>query len=290
MKRIFILVALSFFLCLTASAFQGGGGESTRKRSSKKKEATKKKSSGATSANTTPPRPPAAPGVSLKKAPPQPSTSVSRESNGVITGAISYSGPPPELRPIDTSAEPACNPSGLLVEDLIVTNGRLANVFVYVKSGTNLNGVAYRPATPVILDQSQCRFMPHVFGLATNQTLQIRNSDQAIYNVHPTPRKNPEWNMTQRAGAEPLITQFTYPEVMIPIKDNIHPWMRAYVGVLPHPFFAVSREDGSFRIERLPAGRYTIAAWHERLGEQILYDVAISSGEVKVLTFSFAQR
>jgi hypothetical protein len=200
-------------------------------------------------------------------------------------GVISYSGASPQRLRIDTSADPVCN-AELFVENLVVTNGRLANVFVYVRTGTGLVADLTVSSSPVILDQNRCRFVPHVLGIQKNQTLQIWNSDATSHNVHFTPKNNPEWNMTQPAGGKPLTTQFHWNEVMIPVKNNQHPWMKAYVGVLPHRFFAVSKKDGTFKIEGLQPGQYTIVAWHERLGEQRM-DVTISSGEVKVLNFSF---
>lgn len=193
---------------------------------------------------------------------------------GTVIGVIAYNGAPPAPKKIDTSADPACgtaNPN-LTTEDTIVKDGKLANVFVYVKDGTTADGTKvgdYTFAVPgdaVALDQKGCHYVPHVMGLQTNQKLRITNSDPTQHNVHPTPKSNPEWNQTQANGAAPIEKTFARAEVLIPVKCNQHPWMKSYVGVLKHPFFAVSAEDGSFTIKGVPPGTYTIAAWHEKGG------------------------
>lgn len=268
-SKIRSLVWLIIFLLATSSVSlgQGGGGEKTNPKSPKNENRS----------------------VSPKKLPPSVAKSVRHGGDGVITGTISYYGPPPQRLRIDTSADPACNATALFVENLIVTNGRLANVFVYVKTGTGLDvSPSTSPSSPVILDQNRCRFVPHVLGIQKNQALQIWNSDATTHNVHFTPKNNPDWNMSQPSGGQPLTTQFHWAEVMIPVKNNQHPWMKAYVGVLTHPFFAVTHKDGTFRIEGLPPGEYTIGAWHERLGEQTIANISVGAGESKALNFTFS--
>ncbi|HKO96255.1 MAG TPA: hypothetical protein VJU86_04645 [Pyrinomonadaceae bacterium] len=193
---------------------------------------------------------------------------------GTVTGVIAFNGAVPAPKKIDTSADPACgtaNPN-LSTEDTVVKDGKLANVFVYVKDGTTADGTKvgdYTFTTPsdvVTLDQKGCHYVPHVMGLQTNQKIKITNSDPTQHNVHPTPKSNPEWNQTQANGAAPIEKTFARAEVLIPVKCNQHPWMKSYVGVLKHPFFAVSAEDGTFTIKGVPAGTYTVAAWHEKGG------------------------
>jgi hypothetical protein len=100
-------------------------------------------------------------------------------------------------------------------------------------------------------------------GVQVNQKVSITNSDKTQHNVHPTPKQNPEWNQTQAIGAAPIEKTFARPEVLIPVKCNQHPWMKAYIGVMRTPFFAVSAEDGTFTISGVPAGTYTVVAWRE---------------------------
>ncbi len=149
-------------------------------------------------------------------------------------------------------------------------DGKLANVFIYIKDGTVESGgkkVAdftwATPNTAVQLDQNGCHYAPHVLGIQVNQKLSITNSDQTQHNVHPTPKLNPEWNQTQAIGAAPIEKTFARPETLIPVKCNQHPWMKAYIGVMRTPFFAVSGADGAFKISGVPAGTYTVVAWRE---------------------------
>lgn len=197
-----------------------------------------------------------------------------KPDDGSVTGAIAYNGTPPAPKKIDTSADAVCgqaNPN-LSTEDTAVKDGKLANVFVYIKDGTTADGTKVgdysftTPATAVTLDQKGCHYVPHVLGIQTNQKLSITNSDPTQHNIHPTPKSNPEWNQTQPNGAAPIEKSFARAEVLIPVKCNQHPWMKSYVGVLKHPFFAVSAEDGTFTIKGVPAGAYTVAAWHEKGG------------------------
>jgi plastocyanin len=170
-----------------------------------------------------------------------------------------------------------------------MTNGQLANAFVYVKGGELDRFVFEVPGASVVIDQQQCQFTPRVVGIQTGQTLTFLNSDPTTHNVHPAPRVNAEWNRMQAEYGTPIETRFTRPETLIPIKCNQHPWMRAYVGVLSHPFFAVSSEDGSFSIAGLPPGDYALVAWHETRGEQTA-TFSMRSGEAKSVDFVFGMK
>ncbi len=190
---------------------------------------------------------------------------------GTISGVISYNGTAPAAKKIDTTADAACgkaNPN-LTTEDTIVKDGKLANMFVYIKEGTADGGKKVgdytwsTPTTAVQLDQKGCHYSPHVLGVQTNQKLSITNSDQTQHNIHPTPKLNPEWNQTQPNGAPPIEKTFTRAEVLIPVKCNQHPWMKAYIGVMKTPFFAVSAANGTFEIKGVPPGTYTVVAWKE---------------------------
>jgi len=192
-------------------------------------------------------------------------------AKGTVAGVIAYNGTPPAPKKIDTSADPVCgqkNPN-LSTEETVVKDGKLANTFVYIKDGTATDGTKIgdytwpTPSSAVTLDQNGCHYRPHVLGIMTNQKLTITNSDPTQHNIHPQPKNNPEWNQTQPNGAPPIEKTFARSEILIPVKCNQHPWMKAYIGVLKHPFFAVSGEDGTFTIAGVPAGTYTVAAWHE---------------------------
>jgi hypothetical protein len=132
----------------------------------------------------------------------------------------------------------------------------------------------------VVLDQRGCRFVPRVVVLRAGQTLQVKNSDPVTHNVHPMPRNNRDWNQQQAPGAPDLLRRFARPEVMIPVKCDIHSWMRTWIAVLDHPYFATTGPGGEFRIEGVPAGRHVLAAWHETLGEQTR-EVSAGAAEVE---------
>jgi plastocyanin len=218
---------------------------------------------------------------------------------GSVTGAIAYNGAAPAPKKIDTSADPVCgqrNPN-LATEDTVVTNGKLANVFVYIKDGTTSTGKKIgdyawdTPSTSAVLDQNGCHYRPHVLGLMTGQKLSITNSDPTQHNIHPTPKNNPEWNQTQPNGAPPIEKTFKQAEVLIPVKCNQHPWMKSYIGVLKHPFFAVSAEDGTFTIKGVPPGTYTVAAWHEggATGTEKTMQVTVAANGSAKADFSFGE-
>jgi hypothetical protein len=189
----------------------------------------------------------------------------------VVTGTIRFAGKKPAPKLIDMSEEPACVEAhhGKAYDESLVVNrkGALANAFIYVKSG--LEGKTFEtPADPVTIDQSGCWFRPRVMGIQTGQVLKVVNSDPVTHNIHPMAQINREWNHSQGAGDPPLARKFLKPEIMVPVKCNIHSWMHAFIGVLAHPYFAVSGDDGSFEIKNLPPGTYTIAVWQEKLGTQ----------------------
>jgi plastocyanin len=208
---------------------------------------------------------------------------------GVLTGTIKFTGKRPLRKPIDMSDDPACVEAhhGRPYDESVVINknSTLANVFVYLKSG--LEGKEFAiPAEPVTIDQHGCWFQPRVLGIQTGQTLRVVNSDPVTHNIHPLAQVNREWNHSQGQGDAPLARRFLKPEIMIRVKCNIHSWMRAYIGVVNHPYFAVSSEDGSFKIGNIPPGDYVVEAWHETLGAQQQKITIPASGETAA-SFSF---
>jgi plastocyanin len=207
-----------------------------------------------------------------------------------IHGRVRFEGALPSARRISMASEEACealHKEPVYDEKIAVDRKRgLANVFVSVKSG--LEGKAFAPVeNAVVLDQRGCRFVPRVVALRQGQTLQVKNSDPVTHNVHPMPRENRDWNQQQAAGAPDLLKRFARPETMIPVKCDIHSWMRSWIAVIDHPYFAVTDASGGYRIEGLPRGRYVLSAWHEALGEQTLEVELTQSSEV---SFEFRAR
>jgi hypothetical protein len=173
---------------------------------------------------------------------------------------------------------------GLERQPVKVTDGGVADVLVYVKSG--ISGTYPPPAEPVLLDQQGCDYTPHMLGMVAGQQLKIRNSDDTLHNIHPRPTVNQEFNVGQpRKGMESTKT-FDKPEQLIPVGCDVHPWMRAYISVLPHPFFAVTKEDGTFEIKGLPAGEYEVEAAHGRL-KTAVGKVSVKDGEAAKLDLAY---
>jgi hypothetical protein len=217
---------------------------------------------------------------------------------GTVSGAVAFTGTPPTPKKIDSSADPACgsaNPN-LVTEDTMVKDGKLANVFVYVKDGAAADGTKigdYTFTTPgdaVTLDQKGCQYVPHVLGLQVNQKFRVTNSDPTQHNIHPNPTTNPGWNQTQPNGAAAIEKTFARHEVLIPVKCDQHPWMKSYVAVVKHPFFAVTGADGTFVIKGLPPGKYTVAAWHEKggaKGTEKTMEVTVAANGTAKADFTF---
>lgn len=198
-----------------------------------------------------------------------------------VKGQVRFKGKAPAAKRISMDAEEACqglHKTPVFEEKVLVDKkGGLANVFVYIKGG--FEGKTFAPAPQsVVLEQRGCQFIPRVVALRTGQTLTVRNSDPVSHNVHPMPKNNRDWNQQQAPQAEDLKRRFGFAEVMIPVKCNIHAWMKSYIGVLDHPFYAVSDGGGAFTIDGLPAGEYVLAGWHETLGE-VTQRIAVKKGD-----------
>ncbi|MBI4398144.1 MAG: carboxypeptidase regulatory-like domain-containing protein [Candidatus Omnitrophica bacterium] len=208
---------------------------------------------------------------------------------GTVTGKITFEGTAPAPQPIAMSADPFCegaHAEAAASESVVVnSNGTLKNVFVYVKEG--LEGQTFdAPKEAVVFDQSNCIYKPHVFGVMTAQPIEILNSDSTLHNVHAVTEKNKSFNFAMPIKGMKMKKSFDQPEVMVKFKCDVHPWMNAYVGVLPYPFYSVSGEDGTFKIENLPSGTYTIETWHEKYGTQT-QQVIVAEGETKTADFSY---
>jgi plastocyanin len=201
-----------------------------------------------------------------------------------INGTVKFDGMAPKQAKIDMSQDPACKGMNE-AESIVVDSGDLANVFVYVKDGLGARTFDV-PATPVVLDQSGCKYHPHVLGVMAGQTVQIKNDDMTTHNIHPTPKDNREWNESQPPSSAPLEKNFAREEIMLPVKCNQHPWMKMYINVVKSPFFAVTDKSGKYEIKGLPPGDYTIAFVQEKLGEQD-QKVTVGPKDTKTVDQSF---
>ena len=190
---------------------------------------------------------------------------------GTVSGKINFTGTAPANEQISMAADPTCASlhSGPVFAETVIanSNGTLKNVFVYVKEG--LEGKTFpAPTTPVTIDQKGCQYHPHVFGIQVGQPLEIINSDSTLHNVHSLANQSKQFNLGMPIQGMKLSKKFENPEVMVKFKCDVHPWMSAHIGVLSHPYYGVSGDEGTFEIKDLPAGTYTIEAWHEKYGTQ----------------------
>ena len=190
------------------------------------------------------------------------------EGIGSIRGRIISAGGASTQEEVNSSADPVCSAHGPIYsqEKVVSANGGVRYSFVYLKAG--IKGNFPVPQQPVVVDQKGCAYEPHVMGLQVNQPLEILNSDSTLHNVHAIPQTNTPFNVGMPLQGMKSSKKFSRPEVMVKIKCDVHPWMSAYVGVLEHPFFSVTDENGSFVINNVPAGHYIIAFWHESFGTQ----------------------
>ena len=216
MRRSIALRSLPLFLGLIVVAGCGGTKEETKEQ------------------------PASAPAAAPAATPIDPATAAT------VGGTVKFTGTAPKPAKIDMSQDPNCKGSNT-AENLVVSGDHLENVFVYVKEG--LGGRTFDvPKDAVTLNQSGCKYQPHVVGVMTRQTVKIVNSDPTTHNIHPTPKDNREWNESQAPSAAPIEKSFAREEIMLPVKCNQHPWMRMFVSVVKSPFYAVTGPDGKYEI------------------------------------------
>ena len=207
-----------------------------------------------------------------------------------ITGTVSIDGMAAKNEPIRMNADPVClkeakGPQTQETYEIGADGKSLANVFVYVKDG--LGNFSYdMPTEPARINQKECRYHPHIFGVRVGQPVEIINDDPTLHNIHAIPKTNQEFNNGQPIQGMKMTHTFTAKEIMVPFKCDVHGWMNAYVGVLDHPFFAVTDKDGKFSLKGLPPGTYTIEAWHEKLGTQET-KVTVAAKDSKEAKFTF---
>jgi plastocyanin len=214
----------------------------------------------------------------------QPATPIDPATVATVSGTVKFDGTAPKAAKIDMSQDPGCKGANI-AENLVVANGDLANVFVYVKDGLG-NRTFDVPTAPVVLEQKGCQYHPHVLGVMAGQTVDIKNGDPTTHNIHPTPKDNREWNESQPPQSPDITKTFAREEIMLPVKCNQHPWMKMYVNVVKNPFYAVTDASGKYTITGLPPGDYTIAFIHEKLGEQD-QKITVAPKETKTVDQSF---
>ena len=214
-------------------------------------------------------------------------TMVSTAQAAGIGGKVTVEGVTVVAKTINMASEPGCAKmysTPLKYEDVVIGQGEaLENVVVYISAGAPDETSA--PSQPVQVIQKGCRFAPHIVAMQAGQTFEMVNQDSTAHNVHPLAVNNREWNKAEPPGAAPLSDSFARPG-FISVKCNIHPWMHAYFAVLKTSHYAVTGDNGSFSLNNLPPGKYTITAWHETLGTQT-QEITITGNETVPLNFVF---
>jgi hypothetical protein len=221
-------------------------------------------------------------GRAVKAAPP---------SGGGVTGTIKLDGVAPHQKPIDMSKEPTCaavhKDHPVTTEGVVAgADGSLANVVVYISEGWSGGDVSSNPSP--VFNQKGCQYQPHVMAVDENQHFKVVNSDQTSHNIHPMPApggQNHEWNKSQPPGSQPIDSSWPSSEVAIHVKCNIHPWMSGYMVVVKGPY-GVSDDKGSYNIENIPPGNYTLTAWQETYGTQT-QKITVAAGKPATANFTF---
>jgi plastocyanin len=229
--------------------------------------------------------------LGCKAAPkPAPAPSVDLATAGSVTGVVSFTGNAPKPLPIDMSADPACAfAAANTTEQIVVADHKLANVYVYIKAGAPSSSAAAADP-PVVLDQKGCRYIPHVIAVQQGGSVEFKNSDPTMHNIHTTPADgSASVDMSEMPMGAPQSHTFTTPQTMLAVRCNNHPWMQAFLNVAPNPYFAVTGADGSFTIKDLPPGTYTLAAVQEKLGEQDM-QVTVAPKSTSNANITFAMK
>ena len=201
---------------------------------------------------------------------------------GTLKGHVKYDGKPPKKKRLRMDAAPVCGSShsGPVYSEnfKMAKDGSMAEALVYLKDVSYDGGV---PSEPAVLDQKGCIYMPHVFGMVAGQELLIKNSDATLHNIHSMPKVNKEFNFAMPKVVKEKKSTFSLSEPdPFYIKCDVHPWMKSWVLVSDHPFFAVTDENGNFSIEGIPAGTYEVVCWQEKFGKRtITKKVTIGDGD-----------
>tara|TARA_Y100000590_G_scaffold446837_2_gene581172 strand:- start:891 stop:1601 length:711 start_codon:yes stop_codon:yes gene_type:complete len=201
---------------------------------------------------------------------------------GTLKGHVKYEGKAPKKKRLRMDADPVCGSSHsgpVLSENFkVADDGSMEEALVYLKNVSYSGGI---PSEPAILDQKGCIYLPHVFGMVAGQELLIKNSDATLHNIHSMPKVNKEFNFAMPKVVKEKKATFKKSEPSpFYIKCDVHPWMKSWVLVSDHPYFAVTDEKGNFSIEGIPSGTYEVVCWQEKFGKRTLTaKVTIGDGD-----------
>lgn len=208
---------------------------------------------------------------------------------GDLVGTVKYDGKAPKKKTLRMDSDPVCSSShqdDVFNQSFIIDeNGNFANVIVFIKSASNDKSSS---SEPVVLDQKGCMYSPHVVGVQVGQNVKILNNDPTMHNIHGLPKANPEFNFAMPKTVKEKSITFNKAEGPFVIKCDVHPWMKSYVQVFDHPYFAVTGTDGKFTINNIPSGEYEVVAWQEKFGsKRVLTQNVTITDELQTLDFTF---
>ena len=170
--------------------------------------------------------------------------------------------------------------------ELVSAKGEIKNVFVYIRKGLPAGKTYAAPKKAALLDQQRSMFRPRIQGLFVGQDFAMRNSDPIIHNVRSLSQENRPFNIAQPAGTPDRLKRFSDKEGPIELRCDYHRWMRAFIFVMDHPFFAVTDAQGRFTIKNLPPGEYVLVTWHESFGEN-KQSIQVRNSELKNVNFTY---
>ena len=206
-------------------------------------------------------------------------------SEGIqITGKVQYDGKVPRAKKLNMAADPICGKSHtgpVFNESFLVNDDKfMENVIVWIDSPKHSSSI---PKKPVILDQVGCKYIPHVTGIMKGQELVIKNSDKTLHNIHSMSTVNSNFNFAMPAKSDPSTKSFGKSEDPFYIKCDVHPWMKSWVVVLDHPYWAVTDVDGNYSLntEKLEPGTYDLCFWHEKWDKPMKKGAGYCSDEYK---------
>ncbi len=205
-------------------------------------------------------------------------------AGGTISGAVTFKGDVPKPKKLKvTKDKRRCDKSPKFDESLVVKDGKLANVVVYI---ADVKGGKKLEKKGVTLDQNGCVYQPHVLAVAAGADVTILNPDKVLHNIHTYSKVNKPMNRAQPKFKKKLKVKFDKPEIM-EVKCDVHGWMGGWIFVAGNPYYSVTGADGAFSITELPAGKYQVQIWHEKLGTQTK-EVEVKDGETAKLDVEFA--